>query len=243
MGKIVAIGGGELKLNETIEIDKFIVEFTDKYSPNALFIPTASGEPQGYIDVFNQVYRDTLNCKTDVLLLKTDELDDCEIENKILSADLIYVGGGNTAMMIDIWKSKKVDVYLRKAYYNGTVLSGLSAGAICWFTYGHSDSNKTDDGTEWEYILTGVLGILNAIICPHYNEDGRKGFDEIMKTQTMPGIAIENNCAIVIEDNEFKIIKSDNTRSAYLLKNDSGIITKTLLSNENYLPLDVLLEK
>jgi len=142
MGKIVAIGGGELRLNETLEMDRFIVDFSGKDKPKALFIPTASSDREEYIEVFENVYGNTLGCKTDVLKLIEEKTSASAIEEKILSADIIYVGGGNTAMMIDLWGKNKVDLYLKKAYENGTVLSGLSAGAICWFKFGHSDSNR-----------------------------------------------------------------------------------------------------
>jgi dipeptidase E len=106
MGIIVAIGGGELRNFETLEIDEYIVKSTGKENPKALFIPTASGDALAYVDTFNKVYGEKLGCKTDSLLLSSENLEDKEIENKILSSDLIYVGGGNTEKMIKLWKEK-----------------------------------------------------------------------------------------------------------------------------------------
>ena len=235
MKTIIAIGGGELKNLETLNIDKYIVEATGKEKPRTLFIPTASGEPQGYIDTFNKVYGEILGCNPDVLLLISENLNEEEIKNKIFSADLIYVGGGDTIKMLEIWKEKKVDKYLKDAYEKGIVLSGLSAGSICWFKYGHSDSNsfRNKEGW-WDYIRADGLGLINAIHCPHYNEEGREGFDEMMKSQQVPGIALENNCALIFQDGNCKIIKSDEKANAYILINKEGIVKKTILGDEPF---------
>lgn len=241
MGKIVAIGGGELRLGETLVIDKFIVDFSGKNRPKTLFIPTASKDNKGYVEVFNKVYKDELGCDTDVLALLEGEYEDSVIEEKILSADIIYVGGGNTAMMIDVWERNNVVTYLKKAYEKGTVLSGLSAGAICWFKYGHSDSNRFDGNDEWDFIITKGIGLIDAAFCPHYNEAGRNSFDKMLKTVNLRGIASENNSAVVIEDNKYKIIKSNAEAKVYLLDAKDDKVNKTVLNNKNYIPLDMLL--
>lgn len=75
------------------------------------------------------------------LCLITKQYTDEEIKNSILNADIIYVGGGDTLRMIKKWKAYKVDLYLKEAYEKGIVLSGISAGSICWFEFGHSDSD------------------------------------------------------------------------------------------------------
>ena len=140
MGKIVAIGGGELKDLDTLSIDREIVSLTGKKHPTALFIPTASGDAEGYWKTFQGIYGGMLGCKPEVLYLIKENPVKREIEEKILGADLIYVGGGNTMKMLKAWRKKGVDKLLKKAYGQGIVLSGLSAGAICWFAYGCSDS-------------------------------------------------------------------------------------------------------
>ena len=96
MGKIVAIGGGELGEGETLAIDKEIISLTGKNRPRALFIPTASSDSRGYWQTFQDVYGSELGCDTDVLYLLGVSSAKWELEEKILSADLIYVGGGST---------------------------------------------------------------------------------------------------------------------------------------------------
>jgi len=242
MGKIVAIGGGELRLKETMPIDKYIVEFSENSTPKLLFIPTASGDSRGYINSINKVYGEHLGCEVDTLLLVENNIPQNEIERKILSSNIIYVGGGDTVKMMEIWRSNKIDKYLKKAYENNIVLSGLSAGSICWFLKGHSDSNTyTNRDGILNYTQATGIGLIPAIHCPHYNEKGREAFDNMMKTEKISGIAIENNCAMVIKDDMYKIIKSNNNRKAYLLKNDNGNVNKSELNTIEFSPLATIL--
>lgn len=239
MGKIVAIGGGELRFNETLSIDKFIVQFSETPNPKLLFIPTASGESQGYIEIVRRIYGEQLGCTVDTLLLSGSGITENEIRQKILSSDIIYVGGGNTVRMMEIWRENKVDKYLKEAYKNNIVLSGLSAGSICWFQKGHSEFRNSDGC--WDYTQAPGIGLIPAIHYPHYNESGREGFDDMMKKEERPGIAIENNCAIVIKNGMYKIIKSNSSSKAYLLKNHNGKVLKKELTAENFTSLSDIL--
>ena len=140
MGKIVAIGGGDMASLETRAIDERVVELTGADKPRALFVPTASYDRVSYWEDFRRVYGDTLGCETDVLYLLGVNPSTEELEEKILSAHLVYVGGGNTLKMMRRWRRLGVDAVLREAHDKGIVLAGLSAGCICWFSWGHSDS-------------------------------------------------------------------------------------------------------
>lgn len=132
MKKIVAIGGGGIgrpgTKAETVSIDKEIIRLTGKKHPRLLFIPTASSDSPTYYPVIQKYFGKQLGCKTDVLYLINKELSKKEIERKILSSDIVYVGGGNTLKMLRIWKTQGVDKILKKAWDKGIVLSGLSAG-------------------------------------------------------------------------------------------------------------------
>ena len=93
-----------------------------------------------YWENFDQAYRVAYGCDTDVLYLLGATPDPSEVARKIERADVIYVGGGNTLKMMRRWRRLGVDTLLRDAYTRGAVLCGVSAGAICWFDSGHSDS-------------------------------------------------------------------------------------------------------
>lgn len=239
MGTIVAIGGGILENLGTLEIDKYIVELAKKQCPKALFIPTASDDDQEYIDVFNNVYGDKLGCITDVLLLTNKSLSEQEIKDKILSTDIIYIGGGNPGEVLNIWRKHKVDKYLRQAHEKGIILSGLSMGSICWFRYGYCKNGRKSDGSanlEW---FEG-LGFINASHCAHYNDDERKGFDVEFTAIESNGIALEDNCALVLKDDTFRIIKSCEKASAFKLINTNGKVEKIELTNKHFLNITYL---
>ena len=232
---IIAVGGGEIRLNETFAIDEYIVKSTGKKNPKALFIPTASGEPDGYTEAFNRVYGSELGCIVNTLKILTETPTDHEIQDMIFSADIIYVGGGNTAKMMDAWKNRGIDNYLWQAYDKGVILSGLSAGSICWFEHGHSDSFIDETG---EFSLINGLGMIPGFHCPHYNE--RPDFDEFMKRHSKPAIAIEDNCAVVFQNDAYKVIKSLDSANAYLIYTKNETIQKRILSNTEFQPVKSL---
>jgi dipeptidase E len=228
MGTIVVIGGGELNEKETYSIDREIVRLTKKKKPRALFIPTASGEPAGYITTFNRIYGDALGCSTDTLYC-LDNTTQSIVRDQILSSDLIYVGGGNTLRMMRRWRHLGIDKMLRKAHKNGTILSGLSAGGICWFDYGHSDSMKLYGNDPWEYIRVKGLGFIRGILCPHFNgtiagEPRRTYFLKFMKKYTDMGIAIDNCAALVIQDTSIRILSTKKSAHGYKVWKESGTV-------------------
>jgi dipeptidase E len=137
---IVAIGGGEIRTRGTAPIDRGIIRLSNKKNPKLLFVPTASSDSERYWKHVQEYFGDFLKCKTDVLFLVREQPSREQIRTKILSADIIYVGGGNTLQMMRLWRRLGVDKLLKAAYENGTVLAGISAGSICWFESGHSDS-------------------------------------------------------------------------------------------------------
>jgi dipeptidase E len=244
MGKIVAIGGGEIALNDTLPIDKRIVELTGKPKPYLLFIPTASGDSTDYYAITQRVYGQQLGCQTDVLYLLRRHPSDQEILEKIAGADAIYVGGGNTLRMMKLWRKRGVDKLLQEAYQQGTVLSGLSAGAICWFAYGHSDSKSftATDGT-WDYIRVRGLGLVSAIYCPHVLSEKRLlPFKAFMKKYPQVGIACDDNAAIEIIDDHYRIITSSSSAKAYrLCRNRDGVDVEEIPQEASHSPLSHLL--
>ncbi|MFA6294987.1 MAG: peptidase E [Candidatus Paceibacterota bacterium] len=171
MKKIVAIGGGEIGSPgypvETIAIDKEIIRLTGMKSPKVLFIPTASSDSTGYYDTVKKHYGKRLGCKTDVLWLIKEKLSRNEIKQKVMSSDIVYVGGGNTQKMIRVWKTHGLDKILWKAWAKGIILSGLSAGSICWFRNGTSDSRRFNN-PDADLIKVSGLGFIPAAHSPHY---------------------------------------------------------------------------
>lgn len=247
MGTIVAIGGGEIKDLETLAIDRRVVELAGKPHPRALFIPTASGEPEDYYATFCRVYGGELGCKPDVLHLLRKRPSPPIIAQQIASADLIYVGGGNTLRMMKMWRKHGVDILLSEAYQRGVVLSGISAGAMCWFTGGHSDSRSfAGDDSAWSYVRVRGLGLVNLLYCPHVLSENRlEHFQQFMGKYPQMGIACDDNAALEIVDNRYRLITSKSGAQAFRIyrRRGSTIITEPLEPTTDYQPLSHLLEK
>ena len=213
MGKLVAIGGGEMAERETLAIDKEIVFLTGKDRPNALFIPTASGDSPEYWQSFQDVYGQELGCATNVLYLIDVSPAKEELEQRILSADLIYVGGGNTLKMMRRWRRLGVDRVLSEAHRRGIVLAGLSAGCICWFSWGHSDSMSFYRPDSWRYIMVRGMGLIDALVCPHFDGESlgvkrREAFQDNVRKRSGVGVAIDDSCAIEVVDGMYRLITS-----------------------------------
>lgn len=245
MSKIVAIGGGEIGRPgypvETTKIDKEIIKLTGKVNPRLLFIPTASSDLESYLNVVKKHFGKRLNCKVSVLYLIREKLNKEEVEKKILDTDIIYVGGGNTLTMMKIWRKLGVDKVLVKAYKKDIVLSGLSAGAICWFRYGSSDPKPDVDPTK----IRG-LDFVNALYCPHYNieKDRKADLKKMMKKTPGIAIAVDNCCAIEIVDGEYRVISSKKNANAYKVYWKRGKFHEELIEKKKeFMPIETLLSK
>ena len=218
--KIVAIGGGEIGRPgfpvETTKIDKEIIALTGKKNPRLLFIPTASSDSESYYEVIKKHFEKRLGCKTDVLYLIKEKLTQNQIKEKIFSSDIVYVGGGNTAKLMKVWKKTGTDKILKQAGEKGIVLSGVSAGSICWFKYGLSDSKKFNNPKAGMIKISG-LNMINAMHCPHYDFEKHRQEDlkKMMKKTSGVAIAIYNCCALEILDEKYRIINSKKDAKAY----------------------------
>ena len=241
--KIVAIGGGEISELETAAIDQRIIELTGKTRPKALFIPTASSDAPGYIDSFEACYGKHFGCQTRTLKLTQDPPAFDEMSALVLDSDLVYIGGGNTYRMMKLWRRLGLDAVLAEAASRGIVLSGLSAGAICWFRYGHSDSLSFSNNRNWDYIRVTGLGFINAIYCPHYHVEGREtAFSQMIAKRGGSGIACDNNAAIEIVGEHYRILTSAPNGKAYkFFKRNGNAVIVELSQNSEYAPLANLL--
>ena len=222
MGRIVAIGGGEL--NTTHSINKYIVDFAKKKNPQFLFIGTASHDAESYIACIRSEF-ESLGCVVNALCLTSENYTDEQINALLNQADIIYVGGGDTAFMMDIWKKYALCEKLKRIYEaDSAVLSGISAGAMCWFNCGHSDSEvfEKSGGYGW---IKNLLGLLPYAFCPHYNER-KECVDKMVSELDLPIFALENNVALVEEGGQISFVSSDNSSKAYLLKQTDGRLSK-----------------
>ncbi len=248
MTHIVAIGGGEIgRLGfpvETTIIDKQIIALTNKPHPKVLFLPTASGDSPDYYKSFTKHYGERLGCVTSVLNLY-EKHSRSETEAAISNADIIYVGGGNTLKMMMLWRKCGVDTLLVKAHDTGTIVCGLSAGAICWFNTGLSDSRSfTSKGRTWNYINVRGLNFENIMLCPHFDAEPerRPALKNALQNTSKVAIALDNCAALEIMDNEFRILRSKPTAKAYRVYwKEGNYIEEELVPSEGYAHLSAIL--
>ncbi|MBI4311971.1 MAG: peptidase E [Chloroflexi bacterium] len=242
MGKIVGVGGGHMDALETLAIDKSIVELTGKDNPSAILLPTATYDSPERWEVFNRVYRDRLGCRTEVLYLLQREPSEAELRERILSKDIIYVSGGNTLKMMNRWRKLGVDNVLREAYEKGVLLAGQSAGMICWFSYGHSDSLSYYHAEDWKYIRVKGMGLIDAIGCPHY-DGGTNGvrraddYHAMMLKHLEPGIGVDNHCAVQLVDGTYRVVTARPGAGAYgVQRQGKTVVVERLEQRKDFAP-------
>ena len=243
MGRIVAIGGGEISKNETEKIDREIIKISNKINPNVLFIPTASFDYKDYCKRFINLYQYKLGANVKTLCISNNNITEAEIIKIFEWADIIYVGGGDTVHMLKIWAEKGIIKFLKKAYRDNKILCGLSAGSICWFKYGQSEIEV--DKNKFEYIKIEGLNMINGFHCPHFNENNRKKeFLKMIKDEeNIVGIGIENNCAIIFEDNKYKVISSNEEGKAFKVYNDGkDVVVREIKKEEEFREILEILE-
>tara|TARA_B100000131_G_scaffold304953_1_gene330449 strand:- start:224 stop:922 length:699 start_codon:yes stop_codon:yes gene_type:complete len=224
LGQIIAIGGGGFGRNHKHnKIEKYILSQTKNKNPKIIFIPTASAEDASYIVNFYSCFN-KLNCEPSHLIFfkRTPKLD-----SLINQADIIYVGGGNTKSMLAVWREWKFDRLLLKAYKNGKILCGVSAGAICWFEQGITDSWASNLNT------LDCLGFIDGMACPHYQEekDRRPTVKELLLNGTaLAGYAIDGGAAVHFKDGKYlRSLQFYPESNVYYVKRDGNMINESQL--------------
>jgi len=201
--RIIACGGRQLFYPELID---FVLSFAARKRPKALFLPTASGDGDTYVALFQMALAGR-GCGLTVLELFNRTVED--IDGLIRDQDVVVVGGGNTANMLAIWRVHGVDRALRAAYDAGTVMTGWSAGALCWFEGGTTDSFTPE--------LSGLrdgLGFLKGSVSPHYDSEERRPrvYAREIAAGLPPGIALDDGVAASYEDETLVEVVSGRDR-------------------------------
>jgi dipeptidase E len=193
--RIVAFGGFALADEDHRGLESELLRMTGKRRPRVCFLPTASADDADYTVIFYEAFSGRAD-PTHVVFHPWPPKD---LRERILGSDLVFVGGGNTANMLAIWRVHRVDAMLREAWEAGAILCGASAGMICWFEAGVTDSFGPD--------LSGLrdgLGLLPGSACPHYDgeELRRPRYHELVREGFPAGYAAEDDVGLVFHGTE-----------------------------------------
>jgi peptidase E len=188
-GHVLAMGGGDI-LSRSSKLEELLLDLTGKHRPHVCFLPTAGGEKPEWVVGFYQAFS-SRDCEPSHLTLFGMPEDPAA---HVASQDVLYVGGGNTANMLALWRVHGIDRALREAWERGAVVGGMSAGANCWF-----ESCVTDSFGPRLRPLHDGLGFLTGSFCPHYDgePERRPAYTRLVREGGLPpGYAADDDAAL-----------------------------------------------
>lgn len=223
--KILIAGGGF-----NTPFIRYMAELTGKTRPKLLYLPTASADSATSTLSW---YRNCapLNVEpSDQASFIASTRQDRSWEEVFLSVDGIVCSGGNTLNQQAIWKAQGIDVVLRQAWDRGIVLGGASAGSLCWFEEGTTDSRPK------ELTIVHGLGFIKGSHSPHYDaeKDRRPLYHKLIASgELKPGYACDNNAGICFEDNDVKrVVATRAGAKCYYVSVVNGTVTERVLEPE-----------
>lgn len=232
----IFIWGGDINT----KFVEYVADLTGKKNPKVCYVPTASGNNQDNIKYWTHICE---SLQLDPIILKvwvSASEENKSFEDILLNSDAIVVGGGNTLNMLGIWKAQGIDKILKKALQEGIILSGGSAGSICWFENGISDSRPTS------LSIVNGLGFLPYSNCPHYSEKPRRDlYHEMIEQGKMnTGYATDELAGILFKNEKaVEFISQSDLHNSFLVKAKKGKakvkkLTSDFLLRKNALPLN-----
>jgi peptidase E len=190
---VVAFGGfdGDPRLRD------YVLDLAGTARPKVAFLGTAVGDADAHIRNFYERFPASRCEPFHVRLFGVPE----QPNERLAEADVVYVSGGNTANMLAVWRVQGVDATLRDLWERGVVLTGASAGAICWF-----ESGVTDSFREELDPIADCLGFLEGSMCPHYDGEERRRpvYTQLVREGTLaPGLAADDHVGLHFENAAF----------------------------------------
>ena len=224
MRQIIAIGGGGYASQASdIVLEEYVLAQANASRPKVCYLPQAGGESREYIVRFYEAFT-RLGAQPSWFSLFGRVAADWPAY--LLSHDVLYVGGGNTRSMLALWREWSVDTVLHDALERGIVLAGISAGAICWFTQGITDSSE-------QLSVLNCLGFLEGSCCPHYDSEPerRPAYRALVaNNQAMPGWALTDGAAAHFVDGRLKEVLTSRleARGYQLMQHDNEAFENVL---------------
>ena len=233
MRQIIAMGGGGFSMEpDNPLLDDFVLSRARRRRPRLCFVPTASGDSMGYLVRFYRTFADRDCISTDLTLFDGAAMPRRPAHTKDLldfvgEQDVIYVGGGNTANALALWRTHGLDRAFRAAWENGTILCGLSAGMICWFR-----SSVTDSFGALAQLNDG-LGLLPFSACPHYDSEAarRPTYHQLIAAGLSAGYAADDGAALRFDGESLaEVVTSRPNAAAYHVALTAGRVSETRLA-------------
>ncbi len=193
-------------------LDKYVLDLVPKKRPKICFMGTASNDGKEYRDMFYNFF-EQMQCEPSHLALTHPPRN---IESFIMDKDIIHVGGGNTKLIIETWKKFGVDKMMRRAWNAGVILTGMSAGAICWFQDGITNP------APGSLSRLPCLGLLSGSFCPHYEdrEELKREYHKLILDGSIgEGFGVEDGAALHFADSQLiRVVTSRPTANAYRVR-------------------------
>jgi dipeptidase E len=233
--RIIAMGGGGFLMERRqSQLDEYFVQSTNIRNPKICFISTGSGDSEEWLTKYYRAFT-KLGCTNTSHLAffrnpRPTSIPLAQIEKGLLSQDAIYVGGGNTKSMLAVWREWGVDQILKRALNKGILLGGMSAGAICWFENGATDSILGPGRSS----PLACLGFIPGSCTPHFDgEPRRRGdFKRLVASEKLPpGIGIDDGAAVLFEnENISEVVSSRVGATAHRVTKSNSKVIVTALS-------------
>lgn len=215
--RFVLIGGRSINNLNNFELESKIFKYLNMFNPNILFIPQAA-----YKDINSAVikfknltkdFKGNIEYLTDLSLDSVDKMFDW--------ADIIYFSGGSCTNLVRIVNESSLITCINKYLDSNKVYMGVSAGAMLFTKYAMGDEHiYTNNYHIYNYQMVKCLGLLDIVICPHYDHDGLDCFNSELKQYGLNAYALEDDTAILVDD-KIKVFKMDKRKSVYLFDKDN----------------------
>jgi dipeptidase E len=235
MRRILAIGGGGFMMEDGISpIDAYLCSLARRPRPRVCFLSTPSGDLPAHIDKFYATY-EALGCEASHLAFfrqpGRNAVPVSAFSRHLLAQDAIFIGGGNTKSALAVWREWAVDAALRTAWESGVLLAGMSAGAMCWFETGLTDSFWGAD-----YRPLPCLGLLPGACGVHYSSDPKRraSLHQALRLGTVShAIAIDDQAAVLFRDAEIdRVLSWRGNATAYQAGKENDEIAEIPLPAE-----------
>lgn len=221
--QIIALGGGGFSMEpDNPLLDQYVLDASHATRPRITLLPTASGDADRLIAQFYTAFNRHACRPRHVSLFRQSP----DMAAQLLDSDVIYVSGGNTRNMLAIWDAAGVTPILKQAWEDGVVLCGVSAGAICWFEQGHTDSRG-------DLSTLDCLGWLEGSCSPHYDGEvhRRPSYENLLRTGGIKsGIALDDGVAAHFEGSaRTRLVSSRPQAQAFAIRAENNALQQTQL--------------